>query len=122
MKILYIHQYFSTPQGTGGTRSYWIAQELLKRGHHVTMLTAGKENKRANVDGIDVLYVKNPAYSNYQSAPAYHWLYCYEAQKEQGLALCVRGARSMARVPHTDWRCEEQTGYLVSASSGTPHL
>ena len=94
MKILYIHQYFSTPQGTGGTRSYWIAQELLKRGHHVTMLTAGKENKRANVDGIDVLYVKNPAYSNYQSAPRKIWVFLSfirnairEAKKEKNVDL-----------------------------------
>ena len=76
MKVLYIHQYFSTPKGTGGTRSYWIAQELLRRGHHVTMLTAGREEtKRVNVDGIDVLYVKNPPYSNYQSAPRKVWVF-----------------------------------------------
>ncbi len=68
MKILYIHQYFATPQEPGGTRSYWFSQKLLQRGHHVVMVTSTNkmhpDAKRMNIDGIDVIYVKN-AYSNY---------------------------------------------------------
>lgn len=45
MNILYIHQYFKTPQEPGGTRSYWIAQELIKNGHAVTMITADPKVK-----------------------------------------------------------------------------
>lgn len=64
MKILYIHQYFVTPQEPGGTRSYWISRELVKRGHEVTMITAieGNNHKpgRTTIDGIDVVYIKNP--------------------------------------------------------------
>lgn len=64
MNILYIHQYFLTPDDAAGTRSYWIAQELLKRGHKVTMLTTSSyiDNKvqKKNVDGIDVIYLKVP--------------------------------------------------------------
>lgn len=72
MNILYIHQYFNTPEEPEGTRSYWIAQELLKRGHKVTMVTGTnnalhKEAGRMMVDGIDVIYIKNP-YSNYMGA------------------------------------------------------
>ena len=64
MKILYIHQYFKTPLEPGGTRSYWIAQELIKEGHNVTMLTTsskidGKVEKK-NIDGINVIYLKVP--------------------------------------------------------------
>lgn len=62
MKILYIHQYFKTPREPGGTRSYWISQELLKRGHSVTMITSSStiKDKRVakKVDGIDVVYLK----------------------------------------------------------------
>src|SRR5690606_1204549 len=62
MKILYIHQYFLTPQEPGGTRSYWIAQELIKNGHQVTMLTSStkfqEEIKNVNIDGINVIYIK----------------------------------------------------------------
>lgn len=62
MNILYIHQYFLTPQEPGGTRSYWLAQELLKNGHKVTMLTSStkfqEEVKELNINGIDVIYIK----------------------------------------------------------------
>lgn len=72
MNILYIHQYFTTPQEPGGTRSYWISKELIKRGHHVTMITStNKMNPlecRKIIDGINVIYVKND-YDNYMSIP-----------------------------------------------------
>ncbi|MBQ2208553.1 MAG: glycosyltransferase family 4 protein [Prevotella sp.] len=69
MKILYIHQYFNIPQGSGCTRSYWVAEQLIRRGHQVTMITAARGQKNARsemVDGIHVVYVKN-RYSNYMS-------------------------------------------------------
>lgn len=70
MKILYIHQYFVTPQEPGATRSYWISKELVKRGHHVTVITGNSESKhepgRFNRDGIDVIYVNN-LYNNSQT-------------------------------------------------------
>lgn len=63
MNILYIHQYFVTPHEAGGTRSYWISKELVKRGHNVIMLTStNKGDKKSfikNVDGIKVIYVRN---------------------------------------------------------------
>lgn len=62
MNILYIHQYFVTPQEPGGTRSYWIAQELLKRGHQVTMVTSSTKYEEPvlhkEVDGINVCFIK----------------------------------------------------------------
>lgn len=71
MNLLYIHQYFNTPKQPGGTRSYWISQELIKRGHKVTMITSARkdfEPGEQDVDGIHVVFVKNE-YSNYMSAP-----------------------------------------------------
>lgn len=63
MKILYIHQYFGTPNEPGGTRSYWISRELVKRGHQVTVITSSVKDKskkgHVDVDGIDVVYIKN---------------------------------------------------------------
>lgn len=76
MKVLYIHQYFVIPSEPGGTRSYWISRELVKREHQVTMITSATKNHpegRVNIDGIDVVYVKSPAYSNYMSAPRKIW-------------------------------------------------
>lgn len=62
MKILYIHQYFKIPSQPGGTRSYWISQELLKQGHEVTMITSnpkgGEKREEKVIDGIKVIYLK----------------------------------------------------------------
>ena len=71
MNILYFHQYFNTPEEPGGTRSYWISQELLRRGHKVTMITQTNRKLHPdpciiNIEGIEVHYVKND-YSNYMS-------------------------------------------------------
>ena len=53
----------------GGLRSYLISREMARRGHHVTMITSVRKShpkaERVDVDGIDVVYVKNPYYSNY---------------------------------------------------------
>lgn len=40
MRILYLHQFFVTRSGTGGTRSYEFARRLVEAGHEVTMVTA----------------------------------------------------------------------------------
>lgn len=79
MKILYYHQHFSTPAGAAGTRSYENAQQLIKRGHQVTMICGSYRGgvsgltgpfngglRRGLVDGIDVVEFELP-YSNYDS-------------------------------------------------------
>src|SRR5690606_21942813 len=40
MKILYFHQYFNTPEMSGGTRSYEMARRLVAAGHEVHMITS----------------------------------------------------------------------------------
>lgn len=77
MHILYFHQYFSTPHGIGGTRSYEMARHLVERGHEVTMVCGSgstgdtgisgrfKHSKRRGiVDGIRVIEF-DLQYSNY---------------------------------------------------------
>ncbi len=41
MKIIYLHQYFNTPDMAGGTRSYEMARRLVAQGHEVHMITSG---------------------------------------------------------------------------------
>lgn len=68
MKILYFHQYFSTPKGSSGLRSYAMAQALIRNGHSVTMVCGSSKNgstglttpytngvRRGVVDGIYVI-------------------------------------------------------------------
>ncbi len=73
MRILYLHQFFVTREGTGGTRSYEFARRLVESGHEVTMVTAADgagsrrvagqatgsaaRAARSVVDGIEVIEV-----------------------------------------------------------------
>jgi glycosyltransferase involved in cell wall biosynthesis len=40
MRIIYLHQYFTPPNGPGGTRSYEMARRLAANGHTVTLITS----------------------------------------------------------------------------------
>lgn len=58
MKILYIHQYFKTPQEGGSIRSYYLAKGLIDAGHEVTMITAHNAGHEVRtVDGISIHYL-----------------------------------------------------------------
>jgi glycosyltransferase involved in cell wall biosynthesis len=67
MRILYLHQFFITRAGGGGTRSYEFARRFVERGHGVRMVTAGDGTR--TVDGIEVVGVRG-AYSDYMRATA----------------------------------------------------
>ncbi len=53
MRVLYFHQYFTTPSGSGGIRSYEMAQELIKRGHSVTMVCAADERSGLRLPEVE---------------------------------------------------------------------
>jgi len=42
MRIVYLHQYFVTPQMAGGSRSYEMARRLVAAGHEVHMVTSDR--------------------------------------------------------------------------------
>jgi glycosyltransferase involved in cell wall biosynthesis len=44
MRITYLHQYFNTPEMSGGTRSYEMARRLVAKGHEVNMITSWRED------------------------------------------------------------------------------
>ena len=67
MRILYLHQFFITREGIGGTRSYEFARRFVAAGHEVRIVTAG--GGRRTVDGIEVVGVRG-AYSDYMTATA----------------------------------------------------
>jgi glycosyltransferase involved in cell wall biosynthesis len=71
MRILYLHQFFITRAGVGGTRSYEFARRFVARGHAVRMVTAAGADRagRRRVEGIDVVAVRG-GYSDYVSATA----------------------------------------------------
>ncbi len=55
MRIIYLHQYFATPQMSGGTRSYEMARRMVAAGHDVHMVCS---DTRADASGgmrVDVI-------------------------------------------------------------------
>jgi glycosyltransferase involved in cell wall biosynthesis len=59
MKIIYIHQYFLTPEQGGATRSYHLAKGMVNAGIEVEMITSHSENYYdfKLIEGIKVHYL-----------------------------------------------------------------
>ncbi len=81
MRIVYVHQYFLTPEMPGGTRSYEWARRLARQGHEVHVVTtdtvAPKGSRRwrtSEVEGVTVHWLPVP-YSNAQSYAQRLWAF-----------------------------------------------
>jgi len=59
VKVLYLHQYFKTPQEGGAIRSYYLAKGLVDHGIEVELITSHNERaeKTKIIDGITVHYL-----------------------------------------------------------------
>ena len=76
MHVLYLHQYFATPESNAGTRSYEMAKRLVRNGHNITFVTSSAYfSKNYNlqkgwnfieIDGIK-LHILHLDYSNKDS-------------------------------------------------------
>ena len=68
MHILYLHQYFKTPEEGGAIRSYYIGKALAARGHELIMLSSwnGTYTRTETIAGMQVYYLPVP-YSNNMS-------------------------------------------------------
>lgn len=70
MRIVYLHQYFTTPAMAGGTRSYEMARRLVTKGHEVHIVTSWREATHQQdwfeetIDGIHVHWLP-VSYSNH---------------------------------------------------------
>jgi glycosyltransferase involved in cell wall biosynthesis len=97
MKILYLHQYFNTPQDSGGTRSYEMARRLVAAGHQVEMITskrdvtdsAARDWLKTEESGIHVHWLPVP-YSNAMS---------YRARIGAFFKFAIGAARKAASMP-----------------------
>ena len=96
MHILYIHQYFRTPEEGGAIRSYYLAKGLVDAGHTVTMLTAhsGPKYKKMFVDGIHVHYLPVPyrqsmgSIARIKAFLQFVWLVCKKAPLFKSANVC----------------------------------
>ncbi|PZX49313.1 glycosyltransferase involved in cell wall biosynthesis [Algoriphagus ratkowskyi] len=59
MRIIYIHQYYKTPEEGGAVRSYHLAKGLVDAGHEVEMITGGANNgyDQRWIEGVKVHYL-----------------------------------------------------------------
>jgi len=93
MRILYLHQFFITRAGVGGTRSYEFARRFAARGHAVRMVTAG--GGRRSVDGIHVVGVPG-GYADYVGATSLAYprrMLAFGAFALSATAAALRGPR-----------------------------
>lgn len=67
MNIVYLHQYFKTPEEGGAVRSYYLASKLVEDGHKVDLITShnSDEYEVKRVNGIRVHYFPVPYNSKY---------------------------------------------------------
>jgi glycosyltransferase involved in cell wall biosynthesis len=103
MKLLYIHQYFVTNEGTTGTRSYDVSRYLVQMGHSVTMICGLHDQSTLArmpwwrpfrtqwIDGIKVV-VCNANYSNKMKVPVRLWAFVKFAVLSTLACLRERGA------------------------------
>jgi glycosyltransferase involved in cell wall biosynthesis len=97
VRILYLHQFFMTRDGTGGTRSYEFARRLVAGGDAVTMVTAGRNppSGGGEVDGIDVVEVPG-GYGDYVRATGLSYprrLLAFARFALAATVIAVRGPR-----------------------------
>jgi glycosyltransferase involved in cell wall biosynthesis len=102
MHVLYFHQYFSTREGSTATRSYEMAQKLIKRGHSVTMVCASfgpaktgltepfrRGRREGIVEGIHVIELELPI-SNRDSLLKRTWSFLKYSLRSSWIALFTK--------------------------------
>lgn len=102
MRILYIHQYFGTPAGSSGTRSYEMARKLIQAGHEVTMICGSSDRSQTGltgnfdygrrtgtVEGINIVEF-NLTYQNSDNLPVRALKFAQFALRSIGFALSRR--------------------------------
>ncbi|MBC7922378.1 MAG: glycosyltransferase family 4 protein [Ferruginibacter sp.] len=94
MKVLYIHQHFSTLAEGGSTRSYYLAKALVDAGISVELITRHNHPVYAvkNVEGIRVHYL--PVY--YDNAQGFN------GRVRAFLKFAILAYRTARRVPDVD--------------------
>lgn len=101
MHVLYFHQHFSTPKGSSGIRSYYMAKKLVDRGHKVTVV-CGNYNRAVTglsstfkngvrygqIDGIDIIEF-DMSYSNSDNYLKRTWVFIMYAIRSIKVSLSL---------------------------------
>jgi glycosyltransferase involved in cell wall biosynthesis len=94
VRIVYLHQYFNTPEMSGGTRSFEVGRRLVAAGHEIHMVTSWREPAASSgwftsmEAGMRVHWLSVP-YSNHMSyvrrMQAFVWFALAAARKAASL-------------------------------------
>lgn len=94
LRIVYLHQYFTTPDVAGGTRSYEFAVRLAARGHEVHVVTSdrrpGAGRRREQIGGVTVHWLP-VAYDNSMNGSARTRAFLRFAGSSSSVARALRG-------------------------------
>ncbi len=94
MRIVYLHQYFTTPDMVGCTRSYEMARRLVAAGHEVHMVTSrrsGEGHRWTETDESGIRVHWYPvAYSNHMS---------FRRRIRSFLEFSMHAAHKVAEIP-----------------------
>lgn len=96
MRVVYIHQYFKTPEQSGGTRSYEMARRLVKWGHEVHVVTSWTDITDAKgwtsqlIDGIHVHWLP-VAYNNRMGFGSRLWSFLKFSIRASTKAIILKG-------------------------------
>ncbi|HEY0941099.1 MAG TPA: glycosyltransferase family 4 protein [Steroidobacter sp.] len=128
MRIVYLHQYFLTPQMSGTVRSYQMARRLVEKGHEVHMVTTDQEAaegappwRESIEDGIKVHWAAVP-YDNTMSYPArlrsfftFAWRAARKAAQLQGDVIFATSTPLTIALPavYASWRCRRPMVFEV---------
>jgi len=86
MRILYIHQFFRTPQEGGGIRSWYLGKALVEANHNVDLISSHNTKQGLEIiDGIRVRYVRI-SYNNSFGFIKRLWAYGQFVLKARALA------------------------------------
>lgn len=96
MRIVYLHQYFNTPEQHGSTRSYEFARRLAARGHDVHIVTSergARASRRWSTTAVEgfTVHWRHVPYSNDMSAASRLRAFATFAMAAAGRARRLRG-------------------------------
>ncbi len=107
MRIVYLHQYFATPQGKTGTRSYEFAKRWIKAGIDVTIITSpaqltdrelaeaeriSRNLRKLIIDDIEVLVVD----------AEYHQTMSYSSRIKSFLKFSISATQTLLKIDNVD--------------------
>lgn len=120
MKVLYIHQYFKTPEEGGAIRSWHMTRALVKEGHSVTVITSHNSTKRITkeINGAEIIYLPVSYSQNFSTLARIRSFYHFATMAyKEGLKVNAEICFATSTPLTVGW-----TAIKLKKSKGTPFI